>query len=143
MRISDWSSDVCSSDLVAGDIAVVAKLPNYRLDPAFAGLFDGNPYHDAAADPMGLPRTPLVEYIRPPPPPAPPPPRYGTAVSGLPFPSQEVMARRILEAVGAGTGLGGRRLSRVRSRVGRFGPWRLEALPSVEVLVRRCSNRWT
>src|SRR3546814_13448365 len=23
---------------VAGDIAVVAKLPNYRLDPAFAGL---------------------------------------------------------------------------------------------------------
>src|SRR3546814_18069251 len=26
---------------VAGDIAVVAKLPNYRLDPAFAGLFDG------------------------------------------------------------------------------------------------------
>src|SRR3546814_14492296 len=117
VRISDWSSDVCSSDLsfwqvasqlqylypddwqtmvnnskvvqcfgantllaaqtmaglvghpdpvgvlalppdemllqVAGDIAVVAKLPNYRLDPAFAGLFDGHHYHDAAADPLG------------------------------------------------------------------------------------------
>ncbi|MBB5708671.1 type IV secretory system conjugative DNA transfer family protein [Sphingopyxis panaciterrulae] len=89
---------------VAGDIAVVAKLPNYRLDPAFAGLFDGNPYHDAAADPMGLPRTPLVEYIRPPAPPAPPRPRYDTAVSGIPFPSHEDMAHRILEAVGAGKG---------------------------------------
>src|SRR3546814_12963680 len=121
MRISDWSSDVCSSDLVAGDIAVVAKLPNYRLDPAFAGLFDGNPYHDAAADPMGLPRTPLVEYIRPPAPPAPPRPPYDTAVSGIPFPIHEAMARRILEAVAAGTGWGRRRVSRARSRMGGLG----------------------
>src|SRR5690606_14886911 len=44
---------------VAGDEAVVAKLPNYRLDPAFGALFDTNPYHDPGTDALGLPRTPL------------------------------------------------------------------------------------
>lgn len=30
---------------IRGDQAVVARLPNYRTDPAFAGLFDANPYY--------------------------------------------------------------------------------------------------
>jgi len=33
---------------LAGDEAVIAKLPNYLRDPAFAGQFDQNPYHDPA-----------------------------------------------------------------------------------------------
>lgn len=37
---------------VGGDQAVVAQLPNYLVDPAFHGLFDANPYHDAAREVM-------------------------------------------------------------------------------------------
>ena len=29
---------------IAGDEAVIAKLPNYRSDPVFAGAFDENPF---------------------------------------------------------------------------------------------------
>lgn len=31
---------------LSGDMPVLARLPNYRSDPAFAGLFDANPFHD-------------------------------------------------------------------------------------------------
>lgn len=50
---------------LAGDEAVIAKVPNYRSDPAFDGLYDENPYYNAALDPMPLVRRPLKEYIRP------------------------------------------------------------------------------
>lgn len=50
---------------IAGDAPVVAKLPNYRTDPAFSGRFDENPYYDPSRDPLGPPRTPLLEYMRP------------------------------------------------------------------------------
>ena len=49
---------------LAGDEAVVAKVPNYRSDPAFRGLFDENPYYNAALDPMPLERKPIRGYIR-------------------------------------------------------------------------------
>ena len=50
---------------IAGDEAVIAKVPNYRSDPAFDGLHDDNPYYDAALDPMPLERKPLEGYLRP------------------------------------------------------------------------------
>lgn len=31
---------------LSGDMPVLARLPNYRTDPAFAGLCDPNPFHD-------------------------------------------------------------------------------------------------
>ncbi|PZU76967.1 type IV secretory system conjugative DNA transfer family protein [Brevundimonas sp.] len=31
---------------LSGDMPVIARLPNYRADPIFAGLFDANPFHD-------------------------------------------------------------------------------------------------
>lgn len=84
----------------AGDEAVIAKVPNYRFDPAFTGLFEDNPYHDSHADPLGVPRTPLVEYIRPERPSS--RPAYGQSpLSGLPLPSHLDMAQRILRAVAA------------------------------------------
>lgn len=51
---------------IAGDDAVVAKLPSYRDYPAFAGMFDENRFYDKARDPLGPPRTPLNRYVRPP-----------------------------------------------------------------------------
>lgn len=33
---------------LSGDLPVLARLPNYRTDPVFAGMFDPNPFHDAA-----------------------------------------------------------------------------------------------
>lgn len=50
---------------LAGDEAVVAQLPNYLTDPAFAGLFDANPYHDP--DRPVVPRAPAPQrmYVRP------------------------------------------------------------------------------
>ena len=49
---------------IAGDEAVVARLPNYLTDPAFAGLFAKNPVFDPERDPMPERRT-LREYLRP------------------------------------------------------------------------------
>jgi len=37
---------------LAGDESVVARIPNYRYDPPFAGQFDQNPYYDADRDIM-------------------------------------------------------------------------------------------
>ncbi|MBU2408703.1 MAG: type IV secretory system conjugative DNA transfer family protein, partial [Gammaproteobacteria bacterium] len=50
---------------LAGDEAVVSRLPNYLTDPAFAGQFDGNPYHDPsrAVAPRMAARQRL--YVRP------------------------------------------------------------------------------
>jgi type IV secretion system protein VirD4 len=33
---------------LSGDMPVIARLPNYRVDPIFTGLFDANPFHDPA-----------------------------------------------------------------------------------------------
>lgn len=49
---------------IAGDEAVVAKLPNYLTDPAFAGQFSSNPIFDADRDPVPA-RKSLKEYLRP------------------------------------------------------------------------------
>lgn len=88
---------------IAGDEAVVAKVPNYRIDPAFASQFDGNPYHDATVDPVGVPRTPLVEYVRPPRP-AYRPIRPASPVAGPPNAGDIELSRRILDALaGEGT----------------------------------------
>ncbi len=43
-RVIDLSQDEMILQL-AGDEAVVARLPNYRFDPPFAGQFDANPYY--------------------------------------------------------------------------------------------------
>lgn len=32
---------------ISGDLPVLARLPNYRADPVFKGMFDDNPFHDA------------------------------------------------------------------------------------------------
>ena len=73
---------------IAGDEAVLAALPNYRSDPAFAGTYDENPYYDPNRDPVGPPRTPLTEYIRPE-----RPARSGSF--DLPTPEDAALARRL------------------------------------------------
>ncbi|HMO74153.1 MAG TPA: type IV secretory system conjugative DNA transfer family protein [Sphingopyxis sp.] len=84
---------------IAGDEAVVAKVPNYRHDPAFGAAFDTNPYHDPDTDALGVPRTPLFEYVRPPR--ASQRPALGTSpFSDPPLASHQMMARRILDAIG-------------------------------------------
>ncbi len=50
---------------IAGDEAIIAKRPDYRSDPAFAGMFDLNPLYDPDRDPMPPPRPPLRFYLRP------------------------------------------------------------------------------
>jgi len=49
---------------IAGDEAVVAKRPDYRTDPAFAGQFDANPLFDPTRDPLPPERPPLRFYLR-------------------------------------------------------------------------------
>ncbi len=48
---------------ISGDEPVIARLPNYRLDSPFAGLFDPNPYYDPDQDlmPREPPRIRLYE----------------------------------------------------------------------------------
>jgi len=50
---------------LAGDEAVVARLPNYLTDPAFAGMFDPNPYHDRARAILPQKAAPQRMYTRP------------------------------------------------------------------------------
>lgn len=84
---------------IAGDEAVVAKVPNYRDDPAFGAAFDINPYHDRDTDALGVPRTPLFEYVRPPR--TSQRPAFGASpFSDPPLASHQMMARRILDAIG-------------------------------------------
>ncbi len=49
---------------IAGDEAVIARRPNYRADPIFAGACDANPLFDELLDPLPEPRL-LREYLRP------------------------------------------------------------------------------
>lgn len=53
---------------IAGDQAVIAQKPDYRTDPAFRGLYDENPFYQAASDPGPRPRRPQRRYVRPDPP---------------------------------------------------------------------------
>lgn len=48
---------------IAGDEAVVARLPNYLTDPVFAGQFDQNPFFDPNYEPLP-PATLSREYLR-------------------------------------------------------------------------------
>ena len=48
---------------IAGDEAVVAKLPNYLTDPVFEGQFDANPFFDPDYDPLPPPQL-AREYLR-------------------------------------------------------------------------------
>ena len=50
---------------LAGDEAVVARLPNYLRDPAFAAMFDANPYHDRSRAVMPQQQVPQRMYTRP------------------------------------------------------------------------------
>src|SRR3546814_19973618 len=47
MRISDWSSDVCSSDLLADDVAAFPQAGVYRvIDVESSGIhIENNPYN--------------------------------------------------------------------------------------------------
>lgn len=49
---------------LAGDEAVVARLPNYRLDAPFTGQFDANPYYDRDRDVMPKPYERMRFYER-------------------------------------------------------------------------------
>ena len=48
---------------IAGDEAVVARLPNYLTDPVFEGQFDSNPFFDPDYEPLPPPRL-SREYLR-------------------------------------------------------------------------------
>ena len=50
---------------LAGDEAVVARVPNYLTDPAFDGMFDANPYHDRTRAVMPARSAPQRLYTRP------------------------------------------------------------------------------
>ncbi len=50
---------------LAGDQAVVAKLPTYLTDPSFNNLFDQNPYHDTSRPVMPTRAMPQRMYVRP------------------------------------------------------------------------------
>lgn len=50
---------------IAGDQAVVARLPNYLADPAFVGLFDPNPLHDSRRPILPERSAPQRLYARP------------------------------------------------------------------------------
>src|SRR3546814_7671485 len=53
MRISDWSSDVCSSDLVGGVVELRDRC-EVRLDRVEAGLVDRRLVHARAVQPADL-----------------------------------------------------------------------------------------
>src|SRR3546814_18420907 len=60
MRISDWSSDVCSSDLVW----MVAEMMSFgQLSKWFSNLSD-RALRTRISEPLGLPETVLVPLIR-------------------------------------------------------------------------------
>lgn len=49
---------------LSGDMPVIARLPNYRSDPIFAGLYDVNPFHDPTR-PVQKPKPVLRVFERP------------------------------------------------------------------------------
>lgn len=48
---------------LSGDMPVLARLPNYRSDPAFAGLYDANPFHDRARPVQRPPVRPVTRVF--------------------------------------------------------------------------------
>lgn len=77
----DMVLDLAPDEMIlqlAGDEAVVARLPNYLSDPAFAGLFDANPYHDRGRAVMPRKIVPQRIYTRPT-----PPQRYRPALAAV------------------------------------------------------------
>ncbi len=50
---------------LAGDEAVVAQLPSYLSNPAFAGMYDQNPYHDPNRAVLPRPAAQQRMYARP------------------------------------------------------------------------------
>jgi len=48
---------------LSGDMPVLARLPNYRADPAFAGLYDSNPYHDTTRTLRGADARPVTRVF--------------------------------------------------------------------------------
>lgn len=48
---------------LSGDMPVLARLPNYRTDPVFAGLYDANPFHDPSR-PVQKPKPVLRVFER-------------------------------------------------------------------------------
>lgn len=75
---------------IAGDEAVVARRPDYRTDPAFAGQFDANPLFDRNRAPLLAPRPAQRWFAR-----AKPPKREGTDAADA------ALARRILDFLGS------------------------------------------
>src|SRR3546814_16454466 len=61
MRISDWSSDVCSSDLTA-DVAAIVAAPVPAHAPIAAGS-TGNPAPDEAAKVLAAPPLPATAIL--------------------------------------------------------------------------------
>lgn len=51
---------------LSGDMPVIARLPNYRADPIFNGLYDINPFHDPSR-PVQKPKPVLRVFERSPP----------------------------------------------------------------------------
>ena len=49
---------------IAGDEAVIARRPNYLTDPAFAGQFDANGFHQMPTNPPAGDETPIRRYVR-------------------------------------------------------------------------------
>ena len=49
---------------IAGDEVVIARLPHYKTDPIFQGLYDENPLFDTSIDPVPQPRL-VRSYLRP------------------------------------------------------------------------------
>src|SRR3546814_13887963 len=75
MRISDWSSDVCSSDLglltvakqgkvniFSGRIVEIEGLPDLKVEQAFE-LSDASAERSAAGCSVRLNKEPIIEYI--------------------------------------------------------------------------------
>ncbi len=77
---------------IAGDQAVVAQLPSYLDDPAFAGLFDPNPYHDPTREVMPARQSEQRLYERRQPE---PPPRSGLAAHAT-LPSPDPLLEELL-----------------------------------------------
>lgn len=80
---------------IAGDEAVIAKLPSYLRDPPFKGLYDTNPFYDQTAEPFAPRRTPFLEYVRPRPRPQAQSPLTGERADPVKSPGE--IAKEIIE----------------------------------------------
>src|SRR3546814_20965852 len=55
MRISDWSSDVCSSDLQLAPVTIIAHSSGANLALRYAGIYPENVARLVAIEGLGLP----------------------------------------------------------------------------------------